>query len=258
MPDRIDIFSQTERIRAIETRKIFKLAVRALNAQTQPVFERLRLTQDLNATLQAVDGLIHEEPIQQLYNDIFTTVGVRFARITFDALHEKSIKQEFSADIVHESSLSYVKIYGAEKVRGITQTSRDRIKREIQSVIDLGQDIEFSAARLAAGVDEINVARGRVISRTEIIAASNHGIAVGGQMSNLNLNKEWISSIDDRTRDGSTSQFDHIKPDGQIVHQSETFIVSGERLEFPGDSSHGASAGNLIQCRCTFAFIRIR
>src|SRR5690606_17616229 len=47
--------------------------------------------------------------------------------------------------------------------------------------------------------------------------------------------------------------FDHHEVDIRKVDLEEAFEVSGEQLMFPGDSSLGASAGNLINCRCSFA-----
>lgn len=60
--------------------------------------------------------------------------------------------------------------------------------------------------------------------------------------------KKWASILDGNTR---TGQFDHVVSDGQKVKISEPFIVSGEKLNYPGDSSLGASTGNLINCRCS-------
>jgi uncharacterized protein with gpF-like domain len=57
--------------------------------------------------------------------------------------------------------------------------------------------------------------------------------------------KEWLSAIDERTRDA------HVAANGQVVPVEEPFIVDGEELMCPGDSGAGVSAGNVINCRCT-------
>lgn len=63
--------------------------------------------------------------------------------------------------------------------------------------------------------------------------------------------KEWISTLDNRNRGARPgSRFDHLAPDGQTVLAGEPFIVSGQRLLHPGDTSLGASAGNVVHCRC--------
>lgn len=58
------------------------------------------------------------------------------------------------------------------------------------------------------------------------------------------LKKTWVTTLDSRTRS------DHVRADGQQVALNEAFSVGGERLPKPRDSSLGASAGNVINCRC--------
>ena len=57
--------------------------------------------------------------------------------------------------------------------------------------------------------------------------------------------KQWDTVGDSNVRDA------HIAADGQQVPINEPFIVDGESLMFPGDTSLGASAGNIINCRCS-------
>ena len=57
--------------------------------------------------------------------------------------------------------------------------------------------------------------------------------------------KEWVSSFDDRTRD------DHAAASGQQVKFEEPFIVGGDRMMHPADSSMGASSANIVNCRCS-------
>ena len=64
------------------------------------------------------------------------------------------------------------------------------------------------------------------------------------------LEKEWVTSGDEKVRRKSTGKFSHVKADGQKVKISESFIVSNEFLRIPGDTSQGASLGNVINCRC--------
>ena len=61
------------------------------------------------------------------------------------------------------------------------------------------------------------------------------------------IQKLWVSAGDERVRRG---KFSHVKADGQKVNVDEPFVVSGEFLKIPGDSSLGASLGNIIRCRC--------
>jgi uncharacterized protein with gpF-like domain len=57
--------------------------------------------------------------------------------------------------------------------------------------------------------------------------------------------KTWASILDNRVREA------HVSADGQTVKASEPFIVMGEKLMYPRDTSLGATAGNTINCRCS-------
>lgn len=68
------------------------------------------------------------------------------------------------------------------------------------------------------------------------------------QYANARIYKRWETMQDERVRHPPKSAFDHVAAQGQEVLVSEPFIVSDERLMFPGDSAHGASLGNVINC----------
>ena len=84
-----------------------------------------------------------------------------------------------------------------------------------------------------------------MIARTEIISASNKGSLDGAKDTGIPLKKEWLATMDNRTRDA------HLIADGQKVLLDELFQVDGDALSYPGDFTNGASAGNVINCRCT-------
>lgn len=63
--------------------------------------------------------------------------------------------------------------------------------------------------------------------------------------------KEWVSQGDSSVRTPPDSAFDHLRADSGQVPVDEPFIVSGEKLMYPGDESLGASKGNLMGCRCS-------
>lgn len=67
----------------------------------------------------------------------------------------------------------------------------------------------------------------------------------------MGVSKEWVSVGDSVVRVGV---FDHLAADGQKRDANEPFIVSGEQLNYPGDGSLGASAGNIIGCRCSSVY----
>ena len=82
-----------------------------------------------------------------------------------------------------------------------------------------------------------------VISRNGDVDPSsiNDGVVTG----NPDVKKEWAAILDDRTRGG------HAMADGQTQNMNDPYIVNGEYLMYPSDTSMGASLGNIINCRCS-------
>lgn len=94
--------------------------------------------------------------------------------------------------------------------------------------------------------------RGETIARTEAMQALNkseyeatlQAVAVGNVSASA-VTREWDSAGDDRVRPS------HAEMDGQRVGLHEAFVTpSGEKLMHPGDTSLGADASEIIDCRC--------
>jgi len=93
--------------------------------------------------------------------------------------------------------------------------------------------------------------RAERVARTNVIACNN-AAAQDTYVENGVKQHEWLSTHDNITRGNKESdECDHVSADAQVVDILSPFIVSDEPLMFPGDSSMGASAANVINCRCT-------
>jgi len=66
----------------------------------------------------------------------------------------------------------------------------------------------------------------------------------------ITTTKEWAAVGDERVRPA------HIAADGQTVRIEQVFTVDNESLRFPGDTSLGASIGNVVNCRCAQVFLK--
>nr|WP_232331026.1 MULTISPECIES: phage minor head protein [unclassified Thermoactinomyces] len=88
--------------------------------------------------------------------------------------------------------------------------------------------------------------RARTIARTEMISAARAGQFYGDKQSGIVVGKEWFAAHQDRTRPW------HLEADGQRRPLDEPFEVNGEKLMFPGDTSLGATADNIVNCRCGY------
>ena len=92
--------------------------------------------------------------------------------------------------------------------------------------------------------------RAERIARTEVVGALNEGKVEGYRSTGLIEKKEWLATMDDRTRGNDPRDpFSHIAADGEVVNLDEPFVRTGESLQFPGDPA--GSPANIINCRCT-------
>lgn len=62
--------------------------------------------------------------------------------------------------------------------------------------------------------------------------------------------KTWRTVGDERVR------LSHVEADGQTVPKAGVFIVQGQALRFPGDTSLGATIDNVANCRCAAVYKR--
>lgn len=141
----------------------------------------------------------------------------------------------------------------AKKVSGITAQTRKQIRSELAKGVQAGESIYQLSKRLdRLYLTAIIPHRSEVIARTEVIAASNLGARAGAIATGLDLDHEWIATMDGRVRPA------HASAGGQTHPMDVAFTVMGQQLMFPGDTSMGATAANTIQCRCTTAYRRHR
>ena len=124
---------------------------------------------------------------------------------------------------------------------------KNKMKGEILTGLLKGESIPNLARRLK-GASEGYLSNSIRVARTETTRVMNSAkmdVGKRGQELGFDMWKRWVATKDDRTRHL------HDKLDGQEVPLDEPFTVDGEELMFPGDISRGASAGNVINCRCT-------
>lgn len=106
------------------------------------------------------------------------------------------------------------------------------------------------AAQTAFLVDANSRATATSITETQNPAETSKAnqidaLVITGAVTAFNTSKVWTAILDDRVRDA------HAIADGQKRDIGEPFEVNGELLRHPGDTSLGASASNVINCRCS-------
>lgn len=114
-------------------------------------------------------------------------------------------------------------------------------------------DIDRIAGRYA---DRLLALRGETIARTEGTQAYNEGRqqAFEQAVASGQLRPEWVTKVWTTTMDGRERET-HGALNGATVGLFDSFETpGGARLRFPGDSSQGAGAEEIVNCRCSAMF----
>jgi hypothetical protein len=192
-----------------------------------------------------------EAAVGALMRESYQTIGQR-AATAIKETQGRAVKRAVPMDPAFERGMGkYIHKHAARKVKDVNDATKARIAIEVQRGIDDG----LSGREVADNIREKGLVdsayRSQVITRTESHAAANAGSLESAMETGVVLEKEWIFTEDERTRDGTGSDFDHT--DVENVPPEEPFIVSGEELMYPGDPA--GSAGNVINCRCAIGYV---
>ena len=150
-----------------------------------------------------------------------------------------------------------------QRIALVSEATRAQIVRQVIA----GQEEGLGVAEIAKGITDalpsITRQRGALIARTETHGAANFGADEAAKATGLQLQKEWVSVEDHRTRDfgegdGVIDQFSHRAMNGAVAEMDQAFSVPDrfggfEKMKFPGDPV--GSAGNTINCRCAVSHI---
>jgi len=150
----------------------------------------------------------------------------------------------------------YLKKNGLDKVSiDITETLKDKIKAEIVKGKLNGWGVDKIVRHIKD--DEFPKWMAKRIVRTELNKAANIGAMIAAADLDIEVDKQWLSTIDNRTRRIPRDAYDHLEMNGVQVGFGERFIVpstkSIDAMLFPGDPD--ASVGNVVNCRCTLIFV---
>ena len=125
------------------------------------------------------------------------------------------------------------------------QWNRKVINSQVLQGILQGESMDKIADRLQS-VTETTAASAMRNARTATTAAENRGrldANSSAEADGVILEKEWLATSDDRTRDS------HAAANGQKVPNDEAFEVGGSALMYPGDPD--GAPEEVYNCRCT-------
>lgn len=194
--------------------------------------------------------LTNPELSQEVYR-LHGVVGTRHANETTRELRKQERKgfgfNEEWTQFIHE----YLRQHLIERITfDVNATTRDYLLRVIQTAISEGWGVDKTVRNLRdSGFADFQAAR---IVRTETNTAANVGVLAAGETYEYQMQKEWVSIHDRRTR-GNDPKDDasHVALGGTIIDFEDVFIDprNGDELNGPGDpkAKHGSS---VINCRC--------
>lgn len=149
--------------------------------------------------------------------------------------------------------LAYLRLESATRVTYVTDTTVNLIRDTMIDTTAQGLGARQQGRELARRITEFSKARALTIARTEVMTASS--VARDRMFREFGLEaetrKEWVSTRDHRTREA------HRALDGVTLPYGQPFYspVTGSLLEYPHDSSLGATGADVINCRCVLRYI---
>lgn len=201
----------------------------------------------------------------QAFRDLYKEMALQTVR-TFGARvvsqgkalgYDLEAKQEGGfAALFRSLALAWINLEPIRKrITRVTETTRARIVSEVAR----GQQEGLGVAEIAKGINKrvpsISRARGALIARTETHNAANYAMHETAKSTGLELEKEWVSTEDARTRNfGDDAEYDHVSMHGQKRAMDEPFSmpwIGGPDLliMYPGEAGKPGAA--TINCRCS-------
>lgn len=180
-----------------------------------------------------------EKELQQAYEKQNNQLVIAAAKLT-----SKDIGFKFNFNKFDKHTRDYLRDKSIKWAKQVQETTEKSIKKILVKGFEDGLG-SYDIADLIKEDTNFSFRRSEAIARTEVISSSNYADSVMYGIDENIIGKEWSSTSGSRTRES------HASANGQKVKKDRPFIVGGEKLNHPGDNSLGASAKNVINCRCT-------
>jgi HK97 family phage portal protein len=226
-----------------------------LKAQSKTVKGNLEglisLSQILPEGLLDLDKEIgkYQEKFLPWYSFTFTTALEAGLEASKGSLYELDMKQ--GRDLINMdpelmAKLTEMIVFSGTKINEFTMTL-------IMDTLRIAEfdnwTVEEFTQEILNKFNQFNAFRSRRIARTEAMKVENYGQHEGYKESQFIQSRGWLSAFTPKTRE------DHKIADQKYsdnpISLNEPFDVGGELMMFPGDSSLGASASNIINCLCS-------
>ena len=199
-------------------------------------------------------GVFTRDGFAKRYEALYERIGMTFAN-WYAKNFDKYLTKGISPNQFQEPWRAFLKntgmVVGAQRVtlvQGTAKKTLTKVYRKLANDPIFQTEGEVVKGRmLRQQFNKYNTYQAKRLVRTEATNAANTALFKSAQdiFPGADMQKEWITSMDNRQRDW------HGAVNGQIVDFNKPFIVMGEQLRWPGDTN--GTAANVINCRCSFA-----
>lgn len=208
-----------------------------------------------------------QEDLAEVLNTHYEKTADVFADQISQILPSDIAITEAEKTLVDQALVSYYAARATEQSKIITATNQkdvdDAIRGARETRDEAGQPLTQRDQAREAGARTARKLKGREQGRattetqnaSETAKATEAEVLSGRQPSVLagsplvaGVSKEWVTVGDEKVR------ADHVNADSQVWDLSKPFRVGGQLLRWPGDTSLGASVGNVINCRCASVY----
>lgn len=156
----------------------------------------------------------------------------------------KNLKMEFNFNKFNERTRNRLENKKIKWSKEVSENTQKSIKRQLVDGYKKGLSIYDIRNNLIKDTG-FSYSRCEAIAVTEIISSCNYSDYISFIQNPYVIGVQWSSSGDSRVRPS------HKAANGQKREKYKRFIIGRSTLLYPGDSSSGAEAKELIRCRCT-------
>lgn len=206
----------------------------------------------------------HNDNLTEILNERYSDTAQKFIRQVRIALGTPENANELNSIINDASGIQQAfDIFNSQ--RFISDTTGKDLNRTVEEIIIAAalagiilthkqvakdakkkfDDLSESRLPVISMTETQGAAEGAKYNETNILLKNNAVFPLANVVLSINrTRKRWVTMMDDRVRPA------HVRAEGQTQKFTIPYVIGGELLKRPRDTSLGASPWNVINCRC--------
>lgn len=205
------------------------------------------------------NALALKPEVESMLTRQYDRVGPVFGSSLADRLPDDDKPTDIERQRIAAALTSYYALRAPEQAEIISNTNQSDVDESIAMAQDMESNGRLELGLLAGVIlaRKLNP-RANLIAMFETQAAAEAAKLTEAQVltfqspsivsqtpAEATVRKTWATVGDERVRP------EHRAADSQQIDINQPFTVGGQKLQYPGDTSMGASAKNVINCRCS-------